>query len=366
MRVLYFSRDYTTHDRLFLSKLSESEHELHYLRLESDGTAYDRRSLPPRVSAVEWRGGRGPAPRPADWLALMPDLVEVLESLRPDLVHAGPIPSCGFMAALAGARPLLLQSWGSDVLRDPEGEPLARFALRRSDMLFCDSDAVRDKVRGWLPYPDERVVQLPWGTDPRRFCPGPDVLEARKRPGWEGAVIVLSLRSWEEVYDIETVVLGLSLARRAEPRLRLILAGDGSRAPVIERLIAREGLQDAVWRPGRVPHERLQDYYRGADVYAAASLSDGSSVSLLEAMATGLPAVVTDIPGNREWVQPGVNGELFPPGDAEALGRALAGLAADATARRRLGEAGLALARQRADLERNFPRLLDAYRRLKP
>ena len=68
MRVLYFSRDYTTHDRRFLTKLAESEHEVWFLRIEDDGIGYEQRSLPERVQSVDWRGGRRHARTSDAWL----------------------------------------------------------------------------------------------------------------------------------------------------------------------------------------------------------------------------------------------------------------------------------------------------------
>ena len=65
-----------------------------------------------------------------------------------------------------------------------------------------------------------------------------------------------------------------------------------------------------------ISQERLPDYFRAADLYVSCSLSDGSSVSLFEAMATGLPVVVTEAPGNHEWVLTSDNGWLAAPGDA--------------------------------------------------
>jgi glycosyltransferase involved in cell wall biosynthesis len=118
---------------------------------------------------------------------------------------------------------------------------------------------------------------------------------------------------------------------------------------------------DRVHFPGQVRQAQLPQYYRAADLYVSASHSDGTSISLLEAMACGRPVLVSDIPGNREWVEPNVNGWLFPEGDVNALARAILHAV---EARDRLSEMGKVarkLAQQRANWERNFPKLLEAY-----
>jgi glycosyltransferase involved in cell wall biosynthesis len=98
-----------------------------------------------------------------------------------------------------------------------------------------------------------------------------------------------------------------------------------------------------------------------ADMYVSASHIDGSSVSLMEALACGRPVLVSDIPGNREWVEPGVNGWLFSDGDVDDLaGKIL--LAAEK--RQELASMSISarkIAEERADWERNFPVLLDTY-----
>jgi glycosyltransferase involved in cell wall biosynthesis len=105
----------------------------------------------------------------------------------------------------------------------------------------------------------------------------------------------------------------------------------------------------------------LPDCYHTADIYISASHSDGSSVSLLEAMACGLPALVSDIPGNREWVKPGGNGWWFADGDADRLASALA-QAATSSDLAALGSRGRSIAEQRADWSRNAKMIHQAYR----
>jgi glycosyltransferase involved in cell wall biosynthesis len=98
-----------------------------------------------------------------------------------------------------------------------------------------------------------------------------------------------------------------------------------------------------------------------ADLYISASHVDGSSVSLMEALACGLPCLVSDIPANREWVTDGENGWLFPDGDAEALA---ARILQAIDRKYELYEMGLSarqLAESRADWNKNFPLLLFAY-----
>ena len=258
-------------------------------------------------------------------------------------------------------------SWGSDLLLDAERDIgvawAARFALEHARHLVCDATAVREKARRLAGVADARVVQFPWGIDTNRYRPGPDASGLRDRLGWHDATVVISTRSWAPVYGVDVAVRAFARAHRERPDLRLLLVGDGPLAGEVDRAIEEEGVASAVHRPGRVGQDRLPDLFRAADLYLSCAESDGTSISLLEAMGTGLPVVVTDAPGNREWVGP-VGGRLAPAGDAAAFAHALLDLAASDVAEAALANRQRVL--DRADWDANVQRLLKAYRECAP
>ena len=366
MRILYFSRDYTTHDRRFLLKLAESRHQVLFLRLEDDGILYEKRPLPERIELVKWRGGQKPSKTPESWLYLMPDFEAVLNEVAPDLVHAGPVQSCGFMTALAGFHPFLVMSWGSDILVDADRNDFWKwmtcYALKHSDMLLCDCGAVRNRAQELVSYSDEQIIEFPWGVDLDRFVPSADSTEFRKTMGWEDSFLILSTRSWEKGYGIDSLLEAFRRAYNMNPKLRLMLLGTGSLRSIVEQYVNDYGLNDVIYRPGIVSHDQMVEYFRTADLYMSCSHSDGSSISLLEAMASGLSALVTDVGGNREWVAQGENGWLAPMDDVEAFALGLlkaSNMGLDE--RKRISSINRKVVGKRANWEKNFPRLLDVY-----
>jgi glycosyltransferase involved in cell wall biosynthesis len=215
------------------------------------------------------------------------------------------------------------------------------------------------------------IVQFPWGVDRTMFRP--ETVDAggssglRNRPGWEGGVIAISTRSWEPNYGVLQLLEGFHLAHSQNPRLRLMLVGDGSQRPDVERMIRNSGLAGVVWLTGVVANEALPNYFRAADLYVSSAYNDGSSISLLEAMATGLPVIVTDRPSNREWIESPSGGRLVPFGDKQAMAAALLDLAALAPGlRREIGMRNRAIVERRADWKRNIGGLFEAYERLVP
>lgn len=326
MRVLYFSRDYGPHDHRFLSAIAEAGHEALFLRLERRGELLDLRPLPEGAREIAWETGDGPF----SW-ERSPELLNALQGVlaveQPDLVHAGPLHSAGALAAQSGFHPLVLMSWGSDILweaaRDADVRERIRDALSGVDAFLGDCEAVQ-RAAEELGMPRERSVLFPWGVDLQHFHPDEDDGGLQARLGWEGAFVLLHTRSWEALYDLETVARGFVVAAQKDSALRLLMLGSGRLEGRVRSILEEGGVLGKVHFAGQVAQDDLPHYYRAADIYLSASQSDGSSVSLMEALACGLPALVSDIPGNREWVQMGEGGWLFPVGDAEALAAGIA------------------------------------------
>ena len=361
MKVLYFSRDYTPHDHRFLSSLAESGHQVYFLRLERRGHRQEDRMLPPQVSEVSWAGGKAPYD-PRDNRKLLRSLYQVIEEVAPDVTHAGPVQTAAWLAAHIGCQPLVTMSWGSDLLKDAESSPkmvrLTEETLHNTDVLVGDCDAVRQKAISF-GFPDERIVTFPWGVDLTRFAPADGESELRERAGWQDNFVLLHLRSWEPVYGVDVLARAFVQAAGQRPNLRMFLLGNGSLAPEIRRILMP--VMDKVQFSGQVSQEKLPAYYHAADLYLSASHSDGSSVSLMEALASGLPVLVSDIPGNLEWIEEGAQGWLFPDGDADALAARLVQAVDLGSEIKTVGQQARALAEKRANWPHNFQRLLDAY-----
>jgi L-malate glycosyltransferase len=360
LKILYFSRDYTSHDHRVLSALVQLKFNPYYLRLERRGHSLEARALPPEVQVVRWAGGSAPV----DWrssLRLLLDLKRVLRKVRPDLVLAGPIQRTAFLTALAGFRPLVSMSWGYDLLHDVSLNILwtwaTRFTLKRSSAMLGDCGTIRSLAVSYGMHPDH-IVTFPWGVDLEHFSPGLEQFSQAEKSHFT----LLSTRSWEPLYGVDVIAKAFVQASqqmliRGGPQLRLIMLGNGSQAAALRQIFIQGGVQEQVHFPGQIGYTDLPRYYRSADLYLSASHSDGSSISLLEAMACGKPVLVSDIPGNREWVTSGEQGWLFSDGNAQELYQ---GIMAAVDQRARLPEMGRKarlLAEQRANWENNFQQM---------
>jgi len=172
--------------------------------------------------------------------------------------------------------------------------------------------------------PPERIAVVPWGADLTRF----------RLASFIPAPHLVSLRQLEPLYDVATLVEALPAVRARIPAVTATIAGDGPDRVMLETRVRALGLMECVTFVGRVPHERLAELLAAATVYVSTSRSDSTSISLLEAMASGAVPVVSDIAGNREWLEEGRGGRFFPVGDAPALATALIATLEDEAFRR--------------------------------
>lgn len=286
---------------------------------------------------------------------------EAVARFSPDVVQAGPVPDVAFAVAQAWQGPLIATSWGFDLLADIDVDEAARAraaeTLARADVVLVDSDAVHERARG-LGASEGAVVQFPWGIDHELFRgEGADM---RATLGLDDdATCILGVRRHEALYDVATLVRAFAITAASSNDAVLLIGGEGSLTPNLRELVDAAGLGDRVHFVGQLRGEELAALYRTADLYVSTSTVDGSSISLLEAMASGAVPVVTDIAGNRQWV-PSDIGLLFPVGDHRALAGALTELTGDAPRRRRMAESAQRLVKERADWKDGTKKLRSA------
>jgi glycosyltransferase involved in cell wall biosynthesis len=271
------------------------------------------------------------------------------------------------MAAMAEFQPLLTMSWGSDLLvkakRSPWMRYITQFTLSRTKLLLADCQTVADEAMGY-GFPQERIIQFPWGVDLDHFSPENGQESGRilrHALGWEDKFVLMCNRAWSPLYGVDVLAKAFTSAAQEGQNLRLLLIGDGPQSQMIREILSP--VVDKVSLPGWVGREDLPGAYCAADLFISPSHSDGSSISLLEAMACARPVLVSDIPSNQEWVQPGLTGALFEDGRVNSLEEMILQLAFDLN----LNQYGLEarkVAEKRADWSKNFRILVDGYRQV--
>jgi len=215
--------------------------------------------------------------------------------------------------------------------------------LRKRDRVTAVGEFVKRALVNNEGIDPQRIEVIRNGIDPDAFDPGPDRKATRDAVRAEldippDATVLLQVARFHPVKDHATALRAFAKAHEQHPEGVMVLAGDGDKRPDMESLAAELNIAPAVRFLGvRDDVDRLMP---AADIFVLSSVSEGISVTLLEAMAARLPVVATAVGGNAEVVEHDVTGLLSPRKDHEAMATHMAQLIADPTQRGWFGEAG--------------------------
>lgn len=357
------------HVRLLAAGLQERDHPV---AVAGPAGAAPREAI--EALGVEYRPveltGRVPDPL-ADWRAGR-ELRRLVADGRFDLVHAHG-QKAGVLGRRAAARggglPALytphsfvyrtqaMRPRRSAKLRFELGRRLERRLARGTAFVVAVAEDERRTAIADGIAPAERIVVVYPGVAP----PGPGTVpdpRLREFRG-EGPLLgfVAGLRDQKGLPVLLDALEALA-ARGRSPRFAIV--GNGPLWAEVAGRVARPALRDSTLL---VPFESgAYAYLEALDGFVLPSLWEGLPMAVLEAMSAGLPVVASAVNGTPEAVEDGVTGYLVPPGDAEALADRLAALAADADARRRMGENARAVAAERFGADQMVERLIQLYR----
>lgn len=218
---------------------------------------------------------------------------------------------------------------------------LRRTGASRADRILAVSQATAERMGRDNRIPAERFRVLPLSVDPFYGPNRAAVRPSREELGLPDGPMILSVARLDDCYKrVDLVIEALPVVLGYVHDAWYAVVGDGTDRPRLEALATTVGVRDRVRFLGKVPDERLPDYYRSCDVFVLPSEKEGFGIVFLEAMAHAKPCVGAWAGGVPEVIEDGVTGFLAGPGDAAGLARVLVRLLKDAPLRERLGMAG--------------------------
>lgn len=272
---------------------------------------------------------KAPGQSPGTHLALW----KLLRELQPTILHTYNLSAIEYnvVALLAGV-PIRVHAEHGREATDPEGKNPKHRLLRRLLIPFIDVYIpVSGDLQHWLKteigVPDKKNLLVNNGVDTRGFEPGNDGLMRRQALPFSADCFVIGTVGRAQAVKnhaglIDAFVDLLALLPSERSRLRLAIVGDGPELPAIREKVSAAGIADLVFLPGM--RTDIADIMRGFSVFALSSIAEGTPVTILEAMSTGLPVVATRVGGIPEVVLDGQTGAVVPANDPAALAAALA------------------------------------------
>jgi sugar transferase (PEP-CTERM/EpsH1 system associated) len=277
------------------------------------------------VYALHKREGQDPAAYFRLW--------RLLRTMRPDILHSRTLGTLDsqLYGALAGVRVRLHGEHGR-LSADADSTAFRHRLLRLGLRPFIHGyTAVSRDLADFLVLGvgirADRVNLIYNGVDTKRFCPRLGQREAVGPPGWmqEDSLVIGAVGRLQPVKGHLTLVRAflhlLATAPDLRARLRLVLVGDGPLLSACRTALKEGRAGHLAWLPGE--RDDIPEILRGLNVFVLPSLSEGTSNTLLEAMATGIPAVATKVGGNPELVDHGRTGMLVPAEDVLAMSEAI-------------------------------------------
>lgn len=298
---------------------------------------------------------------------LVPNYISVkkiIKEIKPDLVHLHVLHH--YAPAVSRTHvPYILHSWGMEVLGLSNmsifRKILSRYAATRAKKIIVDAEIMR-KIWTSTGIPQNKVEVVPFGVDTNLFSQNISGRPIRRKLGIEeDDIVVISSRPFFPHYDIECLIKAIPIIVDIHKNVKFIIKGKGPLEGSVKQLAKKLDVDRYVRFTSPVAYQEVSKYLTAAEIYVSTSFVDSTSVSLLEAMACGLPPVTTDIYGNREWIEHEVNGLLYPPKDHKVLADRIKQLIEDDHLRKQFGERSRRIILERAEWQKCVSRMEEIY-----
>ena len=309
---------------LVLADGASSHTERYVCQLKAQGCEVVAASLQ-KGAAIDVTLKRSALGEFASYALLAPELNELIVSEKPDIVNSHFAPAYGFAAARCRRRfgdlntGWALTVWGSDILVSPQKSPLhrrrVRYTLSQADLVLADSLFLKEQTER---YTNSAVTVIPWGIE-RTHIGSDEFLTEKSRSWGEGVIRVIAPRMHEALYRNELLLEGLAPLLRSS-RIALTVSGKGSMLESFRRRAGKLQLSDSLTYYDTLTREKYIDLLKAHHVYASASSSDSSPVSMIEALALGVAPLMADHPGLYDFLDESQRTHaLFDPEKPETL-----------------------------------------------
>jgi glycosyltransferase involved in cell wall biosynthesis len=243
-------------------------------------------------------------------------LKKIVKFQKPDLVLAERVTSYGFLAAISGVPKIVVAQqgqsdlWPENSLMYPIKKILQDYTFKKATLLHAWG-AIMETHMKKSGIDMNKVFVLPKGIDTEKF------FSAEKKYSTKIKCIVT--RSLEPEYKHDVILKAFSILQTKQQDFELVIVGSGSQLLNLKKIAKDLDIEEKVIFTGRISNADLPSYLQNAEIYISMPTTEGVSASLFEAMATKCYPIVSDIEGNKSWINNRENGQLVPVDNHETL-----------------------------------------------
>lgn len=275
---------------------------------------------------------------------------ELVNEIKPDILHAHYASSYGLLGALTNYHPYIISVWGSDVYDFPIKSPIHKYIIKRNlkkaDYILSTSNVMKLETE---KYTNKNIEVTPFGVDIKKFVP--NKIE-------KDEIVIGTIKTLEEKYGIQYLVKSFKEIkdRNKGVNLKLRIGGKGSQQQYLKNLCKELEIQDDVAFLGFVNPDDVIKEFQNFDIAVFPSTLDSESfgVAVVEAEACGTPVVVSNVGGLMESSKPNVTSLVVEKGSVEDLAEKIDVLVKDKELRITMGKAARKFVEDNYSLEDNF------------
>lgn len=295
------------------------------------------------------------------YLIALPKIKKIIKEFNPDLLHAHYASSYGMLGSLTGFHPFILSVWGGDIFTFPQksflNKKLIEFSLKKADKILSTSYFMGEEIK---KYTQKEISVTPFGINTDQFKPQ-EVNSLFDKYD----IVIGTVKALEPPYGIEFLIRAFEIVAKNNPSLplKLLIVGGGSLEIQLKQLTKDLNIDTRTIFTGFVKYTEVQYYHNMINIYLALSIIDDESfgVAILEAGATEIPVIVSDIGGLTEVVDDKVTGIVVPPKSPEKAAEAIDYLIHNKQDRIKMGKAARERILRKYDFKKNLEQMLEIY-----
>lgn len=225
-------------------------------------------------------------------------LKKIIKQFKPTILHAHYATSYGLVGALSGFKPFVISAWGTDVMKFPQknfvAKSILKYNFKHADLICATSNTIKEYIHQVIT---KDVTVIPFGININEFKP--KIVDTNFKIT---DFVIASIKPLELIYKIDILINSFSQISQKHLHLKLLIIGEGSEDGNLKELVKKLNIYDKVVFTGRIPFNEISNYYNKINILVNISQYESFGVSVIEAMACEKPVIVTNVGGLKEIV----------------------------------------------------------------